>query len=161
MEQEKTSSTSCFKKREVAGLPKEHAKKAVELLCLPAITPLQVRTSGRFMGITIGAMLEEVQVYDSSKYHRLGSDFLDTVDFDLDVTYVLLALTRAYRIKVLAWAKESISLIPPTALTEAECSRFLNTLSAAASGSDVSALTETLEELSDYHIAVPKRKIMS
>uniref|UniRef100_A0A1D1YQ70 Transportin-3 n=1 Tax=Anthurium amnicola TaxID=1678845 RepID=A0A1D1YQ70_9ARAE len=66
-----------------------------------------------------------------------------------EVTYVLLALTRAYRIKVLEWAKESISLIPPTALTEVECSRFLNTLSEAASGSDISALTETLEELSD------------
>lgn len=68
----------------------------------------------------------------------------------VQVTYVLLALTRAYGARVLGWAKESVSLIPAAALTEAECSRFLETLSeAAAAGSDIAALTETLEELSE------------
>nr|XP_010906804.1 transportin MOS14 isoform X1 [Elaeis guineensis] len=66
-----------------------------------------------------------------------------------EVTYVLLTLTRTYGDKVLLWAKESISLIPPTAITEAECSSFLKALSDAASGSDTAALTDTLEELSD------------
>lgn len=65
------------------------------------------------------------------------------------VTYVLLSLTRTYGVRVLVWAKESISLIPHTALTEAESSTFLKALSDAASGSESSALTETLEELSD------------
>lgn len=62
---------------------------------------------------------------------------------------MLLTLTRTYGDKVLLWAKESISLIPPTAITEAECSSFLKALSDAASGSDSAALTDTLEELSD------------
>ncbi|CAA6655286.1 unnamed protein product [Spirodela intermedia] len=67
-----------------------------------------------------------------------------------EVTYVLLALTRAYGAKVLGWAKESVALIPAAVLTEAECSRFLETLSeAAAAGSNIAALTETLEELSE------------
>ncbi|XP_074589780.1 transportin MOS14 [Curcuma longa] len=66
-----------------------------------------------------------------------------------EVTYVLLSLIRTYGIKVLVWAKESISLVPHTALTEAECSSFLKTLSDVASGSDSSALANTLEELSD------------
>ncbi|KAG6485484.1 transportin MOS14-like [Zingiber officinale] len=66
-----------------------------------------------------------------------------------EVTYVLLSLTRTYGVKVLVWAKESISLVPHTALTEAECSSFLKTLSEVASGSDTSALANTLEELSD------------
>ncbi|CAL9206600.1 unnamed protein product [Musa hybrid cultivar] len=66
-----------------------------------------------------------------------------------EVTYVLLSLTRTYGVRVLVWAKESISLIPHTALTEAESSTFLKALSDAASGSESSALTETLEELSD------------
>ncbi|XP_008802144.2 transportin MOS14 isoform X2 [Phoenix dactylifera] len=66
-----------------------------------------------------------------------------------EVTYVLLTLTRTYGEKVLLWAKESISLIPPTAITEAECSSFLKALSDAASGSDSAPLTDTLEELSD------------
>ncbi|XP_042428685.1 transportin MOS14-like [Zingiber officinale] len=66
-----------------------------------------------------------------------------------EVTYVLLSLTRTYGVKVLVWAKESISLVPHTALTEAECSSFLKTLSEVASGSDSSALANTLEELSD------------
>ena len=62
---------------------------------------------------------------------------------------MLLTLTRTYGDKVLLWAKKSISLIPPTAITEAECSSFLKALSDAASGSDGAALTDTLEELSD------------
>ncbi|XP_073000686.1 transportin MOS14 [Typha latifolia] len=66
-----------------------------------------------------------------------------------EVSYVLLSLTRTYGVKVLDWAKESISLIPPTAITEAECSSFLKALSDAASGSSSSSLTDTLEELSD------------
>ncbi|KAF3340567.1 transportin-3 isoform X1 [Carex littledalei] len=66
-----------------------------------------------------------------------------------DVSYVLLSLTRTYRVKIIEWAKESISLIPPAAVTEAECSSFLSALSKAASGSSISHLTSTLEELSD------------
>ncbi|WOL09630.1 transportin MOS14 [Canna indica] len=65
-----------------------------------------------------------------------------------EVTYVLLSLTRTYGAKVLGWAKDSISLVPHTALTEAECSSFLGTLSDVASGSESSALTNRLEELS-------------
>ncbi|XP_010272151.1 PREDICTED: transportin MOS14 isoform X2 [Nelumbo nucifera] len=65
------------------------------------------------------------------------------------VTYALLALTRAYGAKALEWAKESVSLLPPTAVTEAERSRFLQALSEAATGADVNALTAPVEELSD------------
>ncbi|PKA55080.1 hypothetical protein AXF42_Ash003717 [Apostasia shenzhenica] len=65
-----------------------------------------------------------------------------------EVSYVLLALTRSYGVRVLGWAKGSISLIPSAALTEEECSNFLKTLAEAASGSD-SSFTNMLEELSD------------
>lgn len=66
-----------------------------------------------------------------------------------EVSYVLLALTRTYGMKVLEWAKGSISLIPSAAITEVESASFLQALSNAASGSNVSALTDTFEELSD------------
>ncbi|KAK1295965.1 hypothetical protein QJS10_CPB15g01914 [Acorus calamus] len=65
------------------------------------------------------------------------------------VSYVLTALMKTYGIRVLEWAKECILLIPATAITEAECSSFLQALSEAASGKGASALTVTLEELSD------------
>ncbi|KAJ4712230.1 putative Transportin [Melia azedarach] len=65
------------------------------------------------------------------------------------VTYALLALTRAYGVQALEWAKESVSLIPLTALAEVERSRFLQALSQAASGADVNALMGPVEELSD------------
>lgn len=51
--------------------------------------------------------------------------------------------------KVLEWAKGSILLIPSAAITEVESASFLQALSNAASGSNSSALTDTLEELSD------------
>ncbi|KAK1272910.1 hypothetical protein QJS04_geneDACA022421 [Acorus gramineus] len=66
-----------------------------------------------------------------------------------EVSYVLTALMKTYGIHVLEWAKECILLIPSTAITEAECSSFLQALSEAASGKGASALTVTLEELSD------------
>ncbi|KGN63628.1 transportin MOS14 [Cucumis sativus] len=65
------------------------------------------------------------------------------------VTYTLLALTRAYRVQALEWAKESVSLIPSTAVTEKERSRFLKAISDAASGCDINALAVPIEELSD------------
>ncbi|PON86109.1 Coatomer beta subunit [Trema orientale] len=65
------------------------------------------------------------------------------------VTYTLLALTRAYRGQAVEWAKESVSLIPLTAVTEIERSRFLKALSEAASGGDINALTVPIDELSD------------
>ncbi|XP_059641909.1 transportin MOS14 [Cornus florida] len=65
------------------------------------------------------------------------------------VAYALLALNRAYGIKSLEWAKESVSLIPSTAVTEVEQSRFLQALSAAASGGDINALMVPIEELSE------------
>ncbi|XP_022134835.1 transportin MOS14 [Momordica charantia] len=65
------------------------------------------------------------------------------------VTYTLLALTRAYGAQALEWAKESVSLIPSTAVTEKERSRFLKALSDAASGCDINTLAVPIEELSD------------
>lgn len=65
------------------------------------------------------------------------------------VAYALLALTRAYRVKALEWAKNGISLIPSTAVTEVECTRFLQALSDAALGTDINALMVPIEELSD------------
>ncbi|KAH7865379.1 hypothetical protein Vadar_005817 [Vaccinium darrowii] len=65
------------------------------------------------------------------------------------VIYALLALTRAYRSRALEWAQDSVSLIPSTAATEAERSRFLQALSEVASRGDVHALTIPIEELSE------------
>ncbi|KAA8542600.1 hypothetical protein F0562_023752 [Nyssa sinensis] len=65
------------------------------------------------------------------------------------VTYALISLTRAYGVKTLEWAKESVSLIPSTAVTEVERSRFLQALSDAASGADINALMIPVEELSE------------
>ncbi|KAL5722448.1 Transportin mos14 [Ranunculus cassubicifolius] len=65
------------------------------------------------------------------------------------VTYTLLALTRAYGMMSLEWAKATVSLIPTTAVTDVEKSSFLQALSEAASGADISALTIPVEELSD------------
>ncbi|XP_044485028.1 transportin MOS14-like isoform X2 [Mangifera indica] len=65
------------------------------------------------------------------------------------VTHALLALTRAYHVQALEWAKESVSLIPLTAVAEVERTRFLQALSDAALGADVNALMAPIEELSD------------
>ncbi|KAK0586046.1 hypothetical protein LWI29_000065 [Acer saccharum] len=152
-------------------------KKALEMLCLPVVTPLQVRTSKRFMGITIGAMLEEIQalyqqhqqpcfLYLSSEVIKIfGSDpscasylhnliealFKRIVCLltSIEVTYALLSITRAYRVQALEWAKESVSMIPLTAVAEVERSRFLQAMSDAAYGADVNALMVPVEELSD------------
>lgn len=67
----------------------------------------------------------------------------------LKVTYALLALTRAYGVKALEWAKESVSLIPSNAVTEVERSRFLQALSDVASGAAVNGLMTPIEELSE------------
>ncbi|CAE6255150.1 unnamed protein product [Arabidopsis arenosa] len=73
----------------------------------------------------------------------LPSSRLDTV------TYSLLALTRTYRLQAVGWAKESVSLIPRTALTETESTKFLQALSDIAYGADVNSLIGHVEELSD------------
>lgn len=65
------------------------------------------------------------------------------------VTYALIALVRAYGVKALEWAKKSVSLIPKTAVTEVESSRFLQALSEAASGVDINTIMVPIEELSD------------
>lgn len=65
------------------------------------------------------------------------------------MTYTLLSLTRAYGPRAVEWAKESVSLIPSTAVTEVERSRFLKALSDAASGFDLNRLTLPIEEMSD------------
>ncbi|XP_022737450.1 transportin MOS14-like isoform X3 [Durio zibethinus] len=65
------------------------------------------------------------------------------------VAYTLLALTRAYGMQAVGWAKESVSLIPLTAVKEVERSRFLQSLSDAAAGADVNVLMSPVEELSD------------
>ena len=51
--------------------------------------------------------------------------------------------------QALDWAKECVSLIPSTAATDVERSRFLKALSDAASGGDTNGLTIPVEELSD------------
>ncbi|XXG68407.1 hypothetical protein AAC387_Pa06g1499 [Persea americana] len=66
-----------------------------------------------------------------------------------EVTYVLLALTKRYGIKVLEWAKGCVSLIPSTAVTQAERASFLNALMEAASGSGISAFKDSIKELSE------------
>ncbi|WCJ36007.1 ARM repeat superfamily protein [Euphorbia peplus] len=65
------------------------------------------------------------------------------------VAYALLALTRAYKGNAVVWARESLSLIPLTAVTEVERARFFKALSDAASGIDINSLMATTEELSD------------
>ncbi|CAK9184734.1 unnamed protein product [Ilex paraguariensis] len=65
------------------------------------------------------------------------------------VVYVLLTLTRAYGVKALEWAKESLLLIPSTAVTEVERSRFLQALSDVATGGNINALMIPIEELSE------------
>ncbi|XP_075503417.1 LOW QUALITY PROTEIN: transportin MOS14 [Primulina tabacum] len=65
------------------------------------------------------------------------------------VTYALVSLTRAYGAKALEWTKDSISLIPSNAVTDAERSKFLQALSDAASGGTVNGLMIPIEELSE------------
>lgn len=67
----------------------------------------------------------------------------------IQVTYALLALTRTYRVQALEWAKDSVSLIPLTAVSEVERSNFLQALSDAASGADVNTIMSPIEEMSD------------
>ncbi|KAL3835139.1 hypothetical protein ACJIZ3_009875 [Penstemon smallii] len=65
------------------------------------------------------------------------------------VTYTLLALTRAYGVNALQWAKDSVSLIPSNAVTEVERSRFLQALSDAATGGAANGIMIPIEELSE------------
>ena len=51
--------------------------------------------------------------------------------------------------QALEWTKESISLIPLTAVKEVERTRFLQALLDAATGADVKVLMIPVEELSD------------
>lgn len=69
--------------------------------------------------------------------------------FFLQVTYALVALTRAYGASALEWARGSVSLIPSTAVTEVERINFCQALADAASGIDVNSLMAPIEELSD------------
>ncbi|KAH9301503.1 hypothetical protein KI387_013086 [Taxus chinensis] len=66
-----------------------------------------------------------------------------------EVISVLMSMTRIYGIQVVNWAREVISLIPSTAITDGERSSFLEALSSAASGANSPALIGSLEELSD------------
>ncbi|KAJ6882128.1 transportin MOS14-like [Populus alba x Populus x berolinensis] len=65
------------------------------------------------------------------------------------VTYALLALTRAYGASALEWARESVSLIPSTVVTEVEQTKIFQALTDAASGVDIKTLMGAVEELSD------------
>ncbi|KAL9270842.1 Transportin MOS14-like protein [Drosera capensis] len=65
------------------------------------------------------------------------------------VTYALGALVRTYGVQALQWAKEAVSLIPSSAVKEAETMRFLQALSDAASGVNLNTLMAPIEELSD------------
>ena len=65
------------------------------------------------------------------------------------VIYALLALTRVYGPRAVEWAKDSVSLIPSTAVTEVERTRFLQALSDVASGIDINPLAIPIEELSE------------
>ena len=67
----------------------------------------------------------------------------------LQVTYALVTLTHAYGASALEWARGIVSLIPSTAVTEAERINFCQALADAASGIDVSTLMAPIEELSD------------
>lgn len=49
----------------------------------------------------------------------------------------------------MGWAKESVSLIPRTAVTETEATKFLQALSDVTYGADVNSLIGHAEELSD------------
>lgn len=60
-----------------------------------------------------------------------------------------MALTRAYGLKALEWAKECLSLIPSTAVTELERTRFLQALSDAASGANMNGLVVPIDEISE------------
>lgn len=63
--------------------------------------------------------------------------------------YALLALSRAYGEKTIEWAKESVTLIPSTAVTDMEKTKFLQALSNAASGAKLDIITIPIEELSE------------
>ncbi|KAJ6293972.1 hypothetical protein OIU76_022115 [Salix suchowensis] len=146
-----------------------------------------VRTSRRFMRITIGATLEEIQglfqqhhqpffLYLASEVIKstVGEQYLTIRESVIIpqgvtiarifvasltgailssllemVTYVLVALTRAYGASALEWARGSVSFIPSTAVTEVERTNFLQALNDAASGIDINTLMAPIEELSD------------
>jgi transportin-3 len=65
------------------------------------------------------------------------------------VSYVLLSLSRAYGAKALEWARDSLSLIPTTAVKEEEKSSFLQALSDATPVANITVLTVPMEELSE------------
>lgn len=65
------------------------------------------------------------------------------------MTYALVTLTRAYGVKTLEWAKESVSLIPSNAVTDVEKSKFLQALSESSSASGTNGLMIPIEELSE------------
>lgn len=67
----------------------------------------------------------------------------------LQVSYVLLTLSRNFGETMLNWARGSINLIPPQALTDAERLRFFNIISDAASGSSLHIITDRFGEISD------------
>lgn len=95
----------------------------------------------------------EVVVVDSFLTHVLNYLLHNFLIFPnpivRQVSYPLLALTRAFGMQALEWEKECVSLIPSTAVTDVERARFLNALSDAASGGDTSRLNIFIEEFSD------------
>ncbi|GLU12266.1 hypothetical protein SLE2022_289610 [Rubroshorea leprosula] len=88
-----------------------------------------------------GATISRILV--ASLTGALPSSRLETV------MYALLALTRAYGMQAVEWAKGSVSLIPSTAVKDVDRSRFLQALSDAASGTDINTIMGPVEELSD------------
>lgn len=67
----------------------------------------------------------------------------------LQVSYVLVSLSRSFGGNMLSWARECITLIPPQALTDSERSRFLNIISDASSGSSLGSITDRFAEISE------------
>uniref|UniRef100_A0A7N0U001 Uncharacterized protein n=1 Tax=Kalanchoe fedtschenkoi TaxID=63787 RepID=A0A7N0U001_KALFE len=66
----------------------------------------------------------------------------------LYVTYALLSFARVYGLKALEWAKETASLIPLTALTEVERSKFLQALYEISQGAELGNRVGHIEEIS-------------
>ena len=67
----------------------------------------------------------------------------------LQVSYVLLSLSRAFGVNMFNWTRDCIALIPPQALTDSERSRFLTIISDASSGSSLGSLTDRFAEISE------------
>ncbi|CAN0903230.1 Transportin MOS14 [Linum grandiflorum] len=65
------------------------------------------------------------------------------------VSYALLSLARSFGGTAVGWGRDIVSLIPATAVTDVERTRFMKAVSDAASGVDINTLMGPIEELSD------------